>query len=110
MMGVDVVVEQAKFVGLKIGLTICVAANFFQGDVYAALWQILVTGDACAGTAGLLNAANFTFGATVYSSPIIAAAQSVPGSRLRPIDRFLAARFSACGGRRATTDVDDGAA
>ena len=60
-------------------LRICVAANYFQGDVYAALWQLLVTGDPCAGTPGLLSAANFQFGATVYASPFIAAAQSVPG-------------------------------
>jgi hypothetical protein len=79
MMGTDLVVEQAELVGLKIGLSICVAANYFQGDVYAALWQLLVTGDTCTGTPGLLSAANFQFGATVYASPIIAAAQGVPG-------------------------------
>ena len=79
MMGVDVVVEQAKLVGLNIGLTICVAPGYFQGDVYAALWQVLVTGDSCTGTAGLLSAANFQFGVTVYASPLIAAAQSVVG-------------------------------
>jgi hypothetical protein len=79
MMGTDLVVEQAKMVGLNIGLTICVAANYFQGDVYAALLQVLVTGDACTGTTGLLSTANFQFGATVYASPIIAAAQSIAG-------------------------------
>jgi predicted phage baseplate assembly protein len=79
MMGTDLKVEQADLVGLAIGLTICVAPNYFQGDVYAALWQVLVTGDACAGTPGLLSSENFQFGATVYASPIIAAAQSVPG-------------------------------
>ena len=79
MMGTDVVVEQAKLVGLNIGLNICVASGYFQGDVYAALWQVLVTGDACTGTPGLLSAANFQFGATVYASPFIAAAQSVTG-------------------------------
>jgi hypothetical protein len=79
MMGTDLVVEQAKLVGLNIGLTICVSPAYFQGDVYAAIWKLLVTGDACTGVAGLLNAANFQFGATVYASPIVAAAQSVTG-------------------------------
>jgi hypothetical protein len=79
MMGTDLVVEEAVFVGLNIGLEICVSPNFFQGDVYQALWQLLVTGDSCTGTPGLLNAANFQFGQTVYASPIIAAAQSVTG-------------------------------
>jgi hypothetical protein len=40
---------------------------------------VLVTGDSCAGTPGLLSSENFAFGATVYASPIIAAAQGVPG-------------------------------
>lgn len=79
MMGTDLVIEQAIFVGLRIGLEICVAPSFFQGDVYQAVWKLLVTGDACLGTKGLLNAANFQFGQTVYASPIIAAVQSVPG-------------------------------
>jgi hypothetical protein len=79
MMGTDLKVEQADMVGLAIGLTICVAPNYFQGDVCAALWQVLVTGDSCTGTPGLLSSENFQFGATVYASPIIAAAQGVPG-------------------------------
>jgi hypothetical protein len=60
-------------------MTICVAPSYFQGDVYAALWKVLVTGDSCAGTPGLLSSENFKFGATVYASPIIAAAQAVAG-------------------------------
>ncbi len=79
MMGTDLVVEAAKLVGLRIGLGICVAPSFFQGDVYAAVWQVLVAGDSCTGALGLLNAANFQFGETVYASPIIAAAQRVMG-------------------------------
>jgi hypothetical protein len=79
MMGTDLKVEQADMVGLSIAMTICVAPGYFQGDVYAAIWQVLVTGDSCTGTPGLLSSENFQFGATVYASPIIAAAQSVPG-------------------------------
>ena len=79
MMGVDIVVEGAVLVGLRIALNICVGPSYFQGDVYAAVWKVLVGGDPCAGTLGLLNPANFQFGETVYASPIVAAAQSVPG-------------------------------
>ncbi len=79
MMGTDLVVEQAIFVGISIELEICVAPSFFPADVYAAVWQLLVTGDSCTGTPGMLNAANFQFGQTVYASPIIAAAQKVVG-------------------------------
>lgn len=79
MMGVDLIAEQAIFVGLNVGLDICVMPGFFRGDVFQALWKLLVTGDSCSGTKGLLNAANFQFGQTVYASPILAAAQSVTG-------------------------------
>ncbi|HKF48716.1 MAG TPA: hypothetical protein VKB38_15265 [Terracidiphilus sp.] len=79
MMGTDLVVEEAIFVGLSIGLEVCVMPGFFRGDVYQALWKLLVIGDSCSGVTGLLNAANFRFGQTVYASPIIAAVQSVTG-------------------------------
>jgi len=79
MMGVDLVVERAVFVGLRIALEICVDPGYFRGDVYAAVWAALVGGDTCAGTPGLLNAVNFRFGETVYSSPVVAAAQAVVG-------------------------------
>lgn len=79
MMGVDLAVEPARLVGLRIGLGICVAPSFFQGDVYAAIWKALVTGDSCSGVLGLLDPAHFQFGATVYASQIIAAAQKTTG-------------------------------
>jgi Baseplate J-like protein len=73
MMGTDVAVESAIIVGLRIELAVCVAADHFLGDVQAALMT------AFTGPDGLLNAANFTFGQTVYASPLIAAAQAVDG-------------------------------
>ena len=79
MMGTDVAVEAAVIVGLEIVIEICVDPAHFRGDVYAALMQIFVTGDRCDGSVGLLNASNFSFGETVYASPLIAAAQSVQG-------------------------------
>jgi hypothetical protein len=79
MMGVDLAVEAARVVGLRIGLAICVAPEYFEGDVYTALLKALVTGDSCTGALGLLNPANFQFGETVYSSPIVQVAQSVTG-------------------------------
>lgn len=79
MMGTDVAVEAAIIVGLRIELHVCIDARHFQGDVYRALLNVFVTGDQCQGHSGLLNAANFTFGQTVYASPIIAAAQAVEG-------------------------------
>jgi len=79
MMGVDLVVEQAVYVGLRIGLEICVDPSYFVGDVYAAVWSALVAGDSCNGRKGLLDPSNFGFGETVYASPVVAAAQAVVG-------------------------------
>jgi hypothetical protein len=73
MMGTDVAVEAAIVVGLRIGLTICVDPAHFAGDVYQALTTVFT------GSGGMLNAANFTFGQTVYAGPLIAAAQAVEG-------------------------------
>ena len=61
-------------VGLQIEMEICVDAQHFQGDVYEALTMLFITGDQCNGSTGMLNPANFTFGQTVYASPLIAAA------------------------------------
>jgi hypothetical protein len=79
MMGADLTVEGAVIVGLQITMEICVDPEHFQGHVYDALMKVFVTGNQCNGQSGLLNAANFTFGETVYTSPFIAAAQAVEG-------------------------------
>jgi Baseplate J-like protein len=79
MMGTDLAVEAAVIVGLRIELDICVDARHFQSDVYQALMKVFITGDQCEGGSGLLNAAKFTFGQTVYASPLVAAAQAVEG-------------------------------
>jgi hypothetical protein len=60
-------------VGLQISLAVCVDPEHFRGDVYTALMTVFTGPD------GLLSAANFTFGQTVYASPLIAAAQAVEG-------------------------------
>jgi predicted phage baseplate assembly protein len=79
MMGTDIAVEEAIIVGLEIELQIYVDPAHFQGDVYDALMAIFVSGNQCDGAEGLLNPSNFSFGQTVYASPLIAAAQGVDG-------------------------------
>jgi hypothetical protein len=79
MMGTDLAVEGAVIVGLQINMEICVDPEHFQGDIYEALMKVFVTGNQCNGQSGLLNAANFAFGETVYTGPFIAAAQTVEG-------------------------------
>jgi len=79
MMGVDLAVEAAEIVGLSIQMSICVNPSFFQADVETALMQLFTTGNLCTGQPGILNPDNFTFGQTIYTSPFVAAAQSVQG-------------------------------
>jgi hypothetical protein len=79
MMGTDLAIEGAVIVGLQIEMEICVDPDHLQGDVYEALLKVFIAGNQCSGQSGLLNAANFTFGETVYASPLIAAAQAVEG-------------------------------
>ena len=78
-MGVDLAVEGAVIVGLDIEINICVDPDFFQADIYTALMEVFTTGNQCTGTPGMLNAANFTFGQTIHTSPFLAAAQGVQG-------------------------------
>ena len=79
MAGVDLAVEGAVIVGLRIEMNICVDPAFFQADVRNALLQLFTTGNLCTGQPGILNPDNFTFGETIYASPLVAAAQSVEG-------------------------------
>jgi hypothetical protein len=79
MMGTDLSVEGAVIAGLQIEMEICVDPEHFQGDVYEALMSVFISGNQCSGEGGVLNAANFSFGETVYASPLIAAAQGVEG-------------------------------
>lgn len=88
MLGVDVAVEPGKIVGLAITLRICVDPAHFRGDVYRALMKRFIAGDQCDGRRGLLDAANFVFGQTVQTSPLIAAAQAVDGVVSATLTRF----------------------
>ncbi|WP_156785060.1 putative baseplate assembly protein [Terriglobus roseus] len=79
MMGTGLAVEDAIIVGLRITLAVCVASNRFQSDVYTAIMRRFLSGSSCDGNVAVLKAENFTFGQTVYASPLIAAAQAVDG-------------------------------
>ncbi len=88
MMGTDIAVEGAVIVGLQIEMEICVDQAHFQGDVFQALMTVFITGNQGNGTLGLLNPASFTFGQTVYASPLVAAAQAVEGVRSATLTVF----------------------
>jgi hypothetical protein len=77
--GQDLQLDSPQYVSLEVELEICVDPNYFQLDVQQSLMQVLGSQILPNGQKGLFFADNFTFGQTVYLSPIYAAARSVPG-------------------------------
>jgi uncharacterized phage protein gp47/JayE len=77
--GQDLEFDSPQYVSLDISLTVTVAPAYFQANVRQALLQVLAGSGAAGGGNGLFQPGNFTFGQTVYLSPIYAAARSVPG-------------------------------
>ena len=77
--GQDLELDSPQYVPLQIELEICVDPDYFESDVQQSLQQILGSGIDSSGRKGLFFPDNFTFGQTVYLSPIYAAARSVAG-------------------------------
>ncbi|HWF08927.1 MAG TPA: putative baseplate assembly protein [Bryobacteraceae bacterium] len=77
--GQDIELESPEYVPLGITLAVCVDPDYFRSDVEEALLQVLGSGKSATGENGLFHRDNFTFGQTVYLSPIYAAARKVPG-------------------------------
>jgi predicted phage baseplate assembly protein len=72
--GEDLQLGSPQYVSLQIALTVCVDPTYFNLKVQQALMQVLGSGPG-----GLFDPANFTFGQTIYLSPIYQAARAVPG-------------------------------
>jgi len=77
--GHDLAVQPASYTPLDVGLSVCVAPNWLQGQVEAALLSVLGAGWLANGAPALFNPIGQSFGQGVYASPIIAAAQAVSG-------------------------------
>ncbi|HEY6250652.1 MAG TPA: putative baseplate assembly protein [Candidatus Angelobacter sp.] len=77
--GQDLQFESPQYVPLQIELAVCVDPDYFQSDVQQSLLQVLGSQMLPNGQRGLFFPGNFTFGQTVYLSPIYAAARTVPG-------------------------------
>jgi hypothetical protein len=77
--GQDLQLDSAQYVSLEIELVVCVDPSYFQSDVEQSLLQVLGDRILPNGQKGLFYPDNFTFGQTVYLSPIYAAARSVSG-------------------------------
>jgi Baseplate J-like protein len=77
--GQDLQLDSPQYVSLQIALEVCVDPNYFERDVEQALSQVLGSQTLPNGQPGFFSPANFTFGQSVYLSPIYAAARTVPG-------------------------------
>ena len=71
--------DSPQYVSLEIVLTVCVDPYYFNSQVQTALEQILSSRVLPNGQKGVFYPDNFTFGQTVYLSPIYAAARTVAG-------------------------------
>jgi predicted phage baseplate assembly protein len=79
MAGHDLEFDAPRYVPLDVGLFVCVAPGYFRSDVKARLLEVLSSRALPDGRLGLFHPDNFTFGETIYLSPILAAARSVAG-------------------------------
>jgi hypothetical protein len=77
--GQDLQLDSPQYLSLEIELEVTVDPGYFQSYVRDTLAQVLGNGILPDGRQGLFYADNFTFGQTVYLSPVYAAARSVAG-------------------------------
>jgi predicted phage baseplate assembly protein len=79
MAGQDVEVDGPQYVSLELEMIICVKTDYFASDVKASLLKIFSNRILANGDRGVFHPDNFSFGQTVYLSPLYAAAQSMSG-------------------------------
>lgn len=79
MVGHDLEISPPQFVSLEIEMHVCAKPGYFRSDVRAALRAVFNNRVLPDGRRGVFHPDNFTFGQTVYLSPLYAAAQAVPG-------------------------------
>ncbi|MEN8175230.1 MAG: putative baseplate assembly protein [Pseudomonadota bacterium] len=88
MAGHDLHVNDPVHVPLEMDLLVCVADGYFRSDVRQGLLEVLSNRTRADGTPGLFHPDNFTFGQSVFLSPVYAAARTVPGVASVQVTRF----------------------
>ena len=88
MAGHDLEFNDPRYVSLEIVLHVCVKDDYFRSDVGRGLLLGLGNGVLPDGRRGLFHPDNFTFGQSVFLSPIYAAAHQVPGVAAVEITTF----------------------
>ena len=88
MAGHDLNVDSPHFVPLEISMFVCVKPQHFRSDVKQALLTRFSAYELPDGNRGVFHPDNFTFGETIYLSPLYEAAQSIPGVESVQITQF----------------------
>jgi hypothetical protein len=88
MAGTDLEVEGPIYVALELHMHVCVLPDYFRSQVKAALLQRFSNRVLPDGSLGLFHPDRFTFGQTVYLSPLYRAAQETPGVASVEVTRF----------------------
>jgi hypothetical protein len=102
MAGYDLEVDGPTPVPLDLALDVCVAPDYFRGQVLAALLERFGTGLLADGRRGFFHPDEWTFGQPVFLSRIYAAAAGVQGVASVTVKRFQ--RW----GRPPRTEIADG--
>ena len=79
MAGHDLEFDEPRFVSLELELFVCVRRDYFRSQVKRQLLDVLSNRELGEGRRGLFHPDNFSFGQTIYLSPMLAAARNVPG-------------------------------
>ena len=79
MAGHDLAVNAPVYVSLEIAMKVCVQQGYLASHVQQALMDAVSNRILPDGTPGYFYADNWTFGQTVYLSPLYALVQSTPG-------------------------------
>ena len=88
MAGHDLEIDGPRYVSLEIDMHVCAGPDYFRADVREALLKIFSNRVLADGRLGVFHPDQFTFGQTVYLSPLIAAAQAVPGVMSVQVNEF----------------------
>jgi len=88
MAGHDLNFNDPVFISLQLDMQVCVSHDYFRSDVKQALLEIFNSGVRPDGSLGLFHPDNFSFGQTIYLSPIYAAARQVRGVSSVQVTRF----------------------
>ena len=88
MAGQDLEVDGPLYVSLEIVLGVCVKPGYFFSDVQRELLDVFSNRVLPDGRVGVFHPDNFSFGQTVYLSPLITTAQSVTGVESVNVKKF----------------------